>query len=336
VKSALQSTQGGRCDLFVTKFTAAGSAVVYSTYLGGSDTDGLYVGGMAVDAMGSAFVVGLTRSKDFPTNGAFQPSPASNLAGSLDAIVVKITAISSTSVTSVSAASFASAPVAPESIVAAFGTDLATATLAADVTPLPTELAATTVRIRDSAGMEVLAPLFFVSNAQVNYLIPGGAATGAATVNVTAGDGFVSSGTIQIAPVAPGLFAANANGKGPAAAVALRMKADGTQVYEPVVQFDAVQQRFVSVPIDLGPATEQVYLILFGTGLRFRSSLMSVTATLGGTSMLVPFAGPQGDFVGLDQVNVGPLPRSLAGRGEVDVALTVDGEVANIVKINIR
>lgn len=337
VKSALQSVSGGRCDLFITKFTAAGSAVVYSTYFGGSDEDGMYLGGMAVDATGNAFVAGVTRSKDFPTTaGAFQSSPASNLNGSLDAIVAKIAAVSTTSAASVSAASFASAPVAPESIVAAFGSDLAVAKQTASAVPLPAELAGTTVKIRDSTGRESLAPLFFVSPAQVNYLIPVGTATGAATVSITAGDGFVSSGILQIEMVRPGLFAANANGQGVAAALALRVRANGTYVYEPVVQFDATQQRYIPLPIDLGPPADQVYLIVFGTGLRFRNSLSAVTATLGGTNLEVLYAGQQGEFVGLDQVNIGPIPRSLAGRGEMNLALTVDGKTANAVSANVR
>lgn len=61
-----------------------------------------------------------------------------------------------------------------------------------------------------------------------------------------------------------------------------------------------------------------------------------MTATIGGTPVMVGFAGAQGGFVGLDQLNLGPLPRSLAGRGEVDVVITVDGKVANTVKINIE
>jgi uncharacterized protein (TIGR03437 family) len=336
LKSALQS-QRRRLDLFVTKFTAAGSAVVYSTYLGGSDDDGMYLGGIAVDARGNAFVTGITSSKDFPTTaGAFQPSPSVDLNGRLEAIVTKIATVSSASAASVSAASFESGAVAPESIVAAFGTDLATATRAAAATPLPTELAGTTVKIRDSAGRETLAPLFFVSNAQVNYLIPAGMANGAATLSVTAGDGFVSSGAIQIGAVAPGLFAANANGQGVAAAVALRVKADGAQVFEPVARWDATQNRFVSAPIDLGPAGEQVFLIVFGTGLRYRSALSAVTATLGGTSLTALYAGAQGEFAGLDQINLGPIPRSLAGRGEMNLALMAEGQAANLVTANVR
>jgi uncharacterized protein (TIGR03437 family) len=226
--------------------------------------------------------------------------------------------------------------VAPESIVAAFGADLATGTRAAAATPLPTELTGTTVKIRDSAGRETLAPLFFVSNAQVNYLVPAGAAAGAATVSVTAGDGFVSSGAIQIGAVAPGLFTANANGQGVAAAVALRVKADGAQSFEPVAQWDATQNRFVSLPIDLGPAGEQVFLIVFGTRLRYRSALSAVTASLGGTSLTALYAGAQGEFAGLDQINLGPIPRSLAGRGEMNLALMAEGQAANLVTANVR
>jgi len=53
-----------------------------------------------------------------------------------------------------------------------------------------------------------------------------------------------------------------------------------------------------------------------------------------GVAAPVSFAGEQG-LPGLDQINVA-LPRALAGRGEVDVILTVDGKTANIVRINIK
>jgi uncharacterized protein (TIGR03437 family) len=135
--------------------------------------------------------------------------------------------------------------------------------------------------------------------------------------------------------VAPSLFAANGNGQGAAAALALRIKPDGAQSYEPVAQFDAAQNKFIARPLDLGPATDQVYLVLFGTGIRRRSSLSAVIATIGGAYAEVSFAGAQGDFAGLDQINV-LVPRSLAGRGEVDVLLTVEAQMANAVRINIK
>jgi virginiamycin B lyase len=237
-------------------------------------------------------------------------------------------------VASVSAASFVAGAVAAESIVAAFGSRLATATLAGTTLPLPTELANTRVSVRDSAGAVRDAPLFFVSPAQVNYLMPAATASGAATITITSGDGSLSIGAAQLATVAPGLFAANADGRGVAAANVLRIKADNSQSYEPAAVFDAAQNRFVARAIDLGPESDRVFLILFGSGLRFRSALSTVTVRIGGVDVAVSFAGAQGDFAGLDQVNL-LLPRSLAGRGEVDLVLTVDGRVANTVTVRI-
>jgi uncharacterized protein (TIGR03437 family) len=189
--------------------------------------------------------------------------------------------------------------------------------------------------VKDSAGTERSAPLFFVSPTQVNYLIPQDTRLGPATVTIKSGDGSVSMGTVLIERVAPGVFSANANGQGVAAAVILRVRADGSWQYEPVAQFDTAQGRFVSVPINLGPTTDQVFLVLFGTGIRFFSSLATITAKVGGLDMEVVGAAAQPDFVGLDQVNIRLKPE-LAGRGEVDVSLTVDGKTANTVRINIR
>jgi len=120
-----------------------------------------------------------------------------------------------------------------------------------------------------------------------------------------------------------------------AAAIALRVRADGSQQYEPIAKFDPAQNKFVPLPLDLGPEGDRVFLIMYGTGIRFRSSLASVIATIGGVYAEVSFAGAQPDFVGVDQVNV-LLPHSLAGRGEVDVLLTVDALMANRVLINIK
>jgi uncharacterized protein (TIGR03437 family) len=237
------------------------------------------------------------------------------------------------SATNLSAASYKGPTLASQAIVAAFGSNLAIATEPAATLPLPTSLADTTVTVINS-GVQRSAELLFVSPAQVNYVLPAEPASDSATVVITSGDGSVATETIQIADVAPGLFSANANGEGVAAAVALRVKPDGTQSYEPVAQFDAAQNKFVSLPIDLGQATDQVFLILFGTGIRGRSALTAVTASIGGTASEVLFAGPQGLFEGLDQINL-RLPRSLAGRGEIEVALVVDGKSANMVQVQV-
>ncbi len=238
-------------------------------------------------------------------------------------------------VTNVSAASFLGGALASESIAAAFGANLAASTQVATVIPLPTQLAFTTVRVRDALGVERFAPLFFVAPAQVNLLIPPGTANGAATVTITGGDGKVSTGVVQIAAVAPGLFSANTSGTGLAAATVLRVKADGSQSHDPVTRFDSEQGKIVAVPIDLGPETDQVFLLVFGTGFHKPSALSAVSCKIGGTNAEVLYAGPQGDYVGLDQANV-RLPRTLIGRGEVDVMLSVDGKTANVVKVSFK
>ena len=247
--------------------------------------------------------------------------------------------ITSTPVTTVSAASYNASALAAEAIVAAFGTNLAVSTAAATSTPLPTSLANTSIIIKDSAGTERPAPLFFVSPTQINYLVPQATAPGLATVTITGGDGSVSIGTAQITAVAPGLFTVEATGQGIAAAVAIRVKADGSQIYEPIAQFNPALNKFTALPIDLGPdlgsQTDQVFLALFGTGIRFRSALSNVMAKVGGLDATVSFAGAQGELVGLDQINL-RLPRALIGRGGADVAVTIDGKVANTVRVSIR
>lgn len=238
------------------------------------------------------------------------------------------------SVASVSAASFGGGDLAAEEIVAAFGTNLATVTQVATTVPLPLEIGGTTVRIRDNNGIGRLAPLFFVAPTQVNYLVPAGTAAGAATVTITNSSGLISIGTVNITAVAPGLFSATSSGQGLAAATILRIKTDGTQSFEPVGRFDAGLGRFVPVPIDLGPEGEQVFALLFGTGFRGNSGL-PITVTIGNASSELLFAGPQGDFVGLDQANV-RIPRSLAGKGDVNVVMIVGNKNANVVTLNIK
>jgi hypothetical protein len=83
--AAFQTTSGGSADAFVTKLNSSGSALIYSTYLGGRGDD--YGQGIALDSLGNAYVTGFTSSSNFPTNvAAFQTT----LAGSFDAFVTKL------------------------------------------------------------------------------------------------------------------------------------------------------------------------------------------------------------------------------------------------------
>jgi len=239
------------------------------------------------------------------------------------------------SVVAASSANYARYRVAAESIVASFGANLATTTQSATTLPLPTALANASVKIKDSAGVERLSPLFFVSPGQINHLIPPGTAPGAALVTVTNGANNVATGTAMITATTPGLFSADSSGQGLAAAVVLRVRPDNSRGFEPMVRFDSAQNKFVAIPIDLSEAAGQAFLLLFGTGLRNHSALANVNAKIGGENAEVSYAGAQGGFAGLDQMNL-LLPRTLAGRGAVDVVVTVDGRAANTVRISIK
>jgi Beta-propeller repeat len=83
----LQPSLGGSTDAFVAKLDQSGSALQYSTYLGGRV---LAAGtGIAVDARGNAYVTGRTSSNDFPTLDPVQPTPPSSL---LNAFLSKLKA----------------------------------------------------------------------------------------------------------------------------------------------------------------------------------------------------------------------------------------------------
>ena len=233
---------------------------------------------------------------------------------------------------SVSAASY-NGEVAGESIAAAFGANLADGVAAAASLPLPTTLGGVTLKVKDSEGVERDAPLFFVSPGQINYLIPVGSSVGPASVAVFKNGAAVASGAVLVTETAPGLFTANGGGGGVPSAYALRVRGDA-QIVEPLLRYDDAQKQFVPAPIDLGPEGDLVFLVLFGTG--FHSTTASeVVVTVGGENAQVFYAGAAPDFAGVDQSNV-LLPRSLAGKGDVNISLIANNRSANDVTINVR
>jgi uncharacterized protein (TIGR03437 family) len=239
-------------------------------------------------------------------------------------------------VVTVSSANFKRESLAVEGIASAFGQNLATRTEAARSLPLPTELAGTTVRLTDANGLERLAPLFFVSAQQINYQIPLDIAPGAVTVTITNSAGTVSFGIERVRNFAPSLFTANANGGGVPAGYAVRVSG-GVQTNITIARLDSSTNppQYMPEAIDLGAAGDQVVLVIFGTGLRRRPDLSGVDVTIGGVRVPADYAGETPGLVGLDQLNF-VIPRNLAGRGEVDVAINASGLAANVVRVSIK
>ncbi|HXS98054.1 MAG TPA: hypothetical protein VN736_25825 [Candidatus Limnocylindrales bacterium] len=189
------------------------------------------------------------------------------------------------------------------------------------------------VQVIDSAGASLNASIIFASPSQINFLVPAQAALGNATVNVTLNGRIASQGPAGILAVAPGLF--TMPGGDVAAALAVRTIGgpSGPQTVFPV--FDCSSQS-VCKPLALDPGLDTpTFLELFGTGIGAHPTLAAVTATIGGQTVAVQFAGPQGQAAGLDQVNI-PLPLTLRGAGLVNIIVTVDGIASNAVQVLIQ
>lgn len=232
----------------------------------------------------------------------------------------------------VSAASYDAKSVAVEGIVSAFGANLAAAPVAAETLPLPTELGGARVVVRDASGTERAAPLFYVSNSQVNFQIPPGSVPGEALTELFINGQIASRGPLDLAVSAPAIFTADSSGGGYPAGTVLRYRGGELVATEPLVDYDPVQRRFVGRPIDPGPVGDSLFLVLYGTGFRNHGGLGAIGVRIGGLDSQVLYAGAQGSYVGLDQLNL-RLPRELAGRGEVEIAMTVNGLAAKPVRI---
>jgi len=237
-------------------------------------------------------------------------------------VVVRVAG--ATPLTAVNAADFRIAPLTADSIAAAFGSNLASRIEIAQSLPLPLSLAGTTLTVNG-----VAAPLFFVSPTQINFVVPPAVDLGAATIIVSSPLGSYSLGAVEIVAAAPALFTADATGRGDASALAT---IDGVNYQRP--------------PFDVLVNGRPNALVLYGTGIRRAPATdpnddngvaESVNVTIDGRVARVLYAGAQGSFSGLDQINV-EMPASLAGGGQrrVEVVVIVNNVIANRVTIEVK
>lgn len=229
-------------------------------------------------------------------------------------VVAPAASVNATAVATTDAARFGGLA-APEAIVAGFGTRLSAATISATAQPLPFTLDGTSVYVNG-----VGARLFFVSPGQINYLVPVGTVVGPAAVVAVARDGTVSRGALNVSQSAAAVFTSNSLGTGAPAAVA---STDG-QV------FNILMGNPDGTPREVGAGN---FVALFGTGLRYASTAM--TMTIGTTNVTPSFVGAQPDLAGLDQVNL-QIPASMAGAGNVNLTFALDGKNSNPVQLRIR
>ena len=229
-------------------------------------------------------------------------------------------------VINVSGASFEGGPVAANSIITSyplFGATIATSTASASSATWPTTLGGATVTVTDSGGTVHTAQLSYASPTQLNFVVPNGTAQGVATVTVAAGGSSVT-GSLNVVAVYPNLFTLNSSGL--AAAYVVYGNGQTANVYQ--TQGGSI----VAQPVSAGSASNPAYLVLVGSGL---GSTTTATATIGGVTASVSYAGPQGTYPGVDQYNI-LVPPVLAGKGQVDVVVTAGGLPSNTVNITIQ
>jgi len=229
----------------------------------------------------------------------------------------------------VSAASYRGDALAAGSINTIFGTQMTTVSWeAASSLPLPFRLGGTEIEVLDSQGILHPAPLFYVGHIaagayaydQINFYLPEDVAAGEAVITVTSAAGDVSEDIVQVRPVAPALFTTDASGSGE---VVMISTIDGVSYASGAVKQDA---------------EHDVYLILFGTGWRYAngtnlSNSWPVVVEINHTPVQVLYAGAQGGFVGLDQINL-LLPRDLAP-GVYPLTVRTGHQVSNTAQLRV-
>ncbi|MEO5926781.1 MAG: FG-GAP-like repeat-containing protein [Bryobacteraceae bacterium] len=209
--------------------------------------------------------------------------------------------------------------VAPGSLATLYGSFAAEPASTPSLNTLPTSLGGVTLTLRDQTGVRRSAGLLYVSDSQINFQVPQETALGIADITIKSGS-HQSAASAAITKVAPGLFADQTRAP---IGYALRIEPSGPPTVESAAE---------AITLDDRP----VYLVLYATGLRGRSSLANVQCTIGGITIAVAYAGPAGDGVpGLDQVNM-RLPQSLRGGGILDLILKIDGVDSNPVKVKIQ
>jgi len=226
------------------------------------------------------------------------------------------------------------AQLAPGMIATLFGTNLSSGTAVASGVPLPTSLGGVSVSANGT-----LVPLFFVSPTQINFQVPWELLGAQASIVVMANGSASTAQPVSLHTASPGIFSLDSSGSGQGA-----IQIANTTLFAATA--GSVPPGAVGRPVNLGESLT-IYCSGLGyvspqpaTGAAAPSSQLSntqlvVTATIGGASSPVTFAGLSPGFVGLYQVNV-QVPNAAPAGTHVPVVITVGGVISNTVTIAVQ
>ena len=201
-----------------------------------------------------------------------------------------------------------SQPIAAGSFASMFGQNLCSQTMAGDwIAPgrLPTTLGGCSVTVNGSPAM-----MQYVSEGQINFIMPAGAGSGQATVIVTNGTQTMTGKTVAGA-AGPGIFAFNGMGMGEGAMLNATM--------------------FRMGPFSTTTAGQPTYVAIYATGLD--PSTKPVVA-IGGIPVEVMWYGDAPGYAGLQQINI-TLPAGMAGVGRAPVMVTSSGQASNVTFLHV-
>jgi uncharacterized protein (TIGR03437 family) len=214
-----------------------------------------------------------------------------------------------------------------------FGTNLAGMTAVADQgAPLPSTLGGTTLAIGGNS-----VPLFFVSPGQINFQAPFLSVTGTTTVPMTIAQGSMSTTVnVRIAPAAPALFTANAQGTGQGSVVIAGTASLAAKAEAYPGSRAAKAGEYISIYCTgLGDVTNRPTLGSASPSNPLARTLTTPVVTIGGVTATVSFSGLAPGYVGLYQVNV-QVPDGVAAGDAVPVTLSLGGIAANQVTIAVQ
>ena len=233
-----------------------------------------------------------------------------------------------------------SAGLAPGAVAVIRGTELSSdptsATSLPRSAPLPTRLLGTSVTVietSESGSTGRPAGLYSVAPTEITFRIPEGITPGQVELTVLHQGSVSEAVRVQVDRVAPGLFSANGDGKGVAAATALRVARDGTRTPLEVSRYNPDQKRYVAVPLDVRADFSPVYLTLYGTGML--GAERPPVVTIQGRHVRAESVKHSSGFPGVDELVVGPIARSIRNR-EVEVVAIVDGQTSNAVTVALK
>ena len=268
--------------------------------------------------------------------------PGSNITADAHALVVAAPVIGSADTRS--SASFAPV-VAPSSVGTIMGdpnqSPLSTQTISASQTvngKLPYELAGVSVTVAGRA-----AQVLSVSPSKLSFVVPAGLPAVDTEVIVTSQAGYVSRGVVTVAPIALGIFTKSGNGTGDAVVMDSNGLTSGPfDVNMPYTSSQDKRNRLIiyttGLCSGLNDSDASNNLTVYGISIPNLAESIGVEArTASGQvfNLKVEYAGTQGSWLGLDQVNV-ILPPELKGAGTVELTLVAGSLRSNIATVNIK